>query len=166
VRRSLRLCRADLAGQAPQADRALWTLALAPKQSLPFLKEHLRPVVPAPADRAGKLIADLGSDKFAIRENASQALESLGAAAEGQLRKSLENNLTLEVRQRIQQIVDKRDRDIVRETVRYLLAIEALEQIGTPEALETLEAFAKGTPSPRLAEGARAAIQRLSKRRT
>jgi WD40 repeat protein len=150
----------DLAGDAPQADRALWSLALAPAQSLTFLKVQLQPRPPARADQVSKLIADLENERFAVRQKAAQALDALGELAEGILRKTLEGNVTLETRQRVEQILQNRVKDVLRQ----LRAIDALEQIGTSEAREVLLSLANGTPNPRVADAANAALQRVEKR--
>jgi hypothetical protein len=149
----------DLAGDAAQADRAIWTLAAVPKQSLPLLKEALQPLAPAPADQVAKLIADLDSERFAVRQEAAKALEQLGEAAEGALRQALEGKYPLEVQQRVQQLVEKRNKDIIRK----LRAIETVEHIGTSEARQVLELLVTAAPNPRVAEAADAALKRLAK---
>ncbi len=150
----------DLAGDALKADSAIWVLVLSPKQSMPLLKDRLRPPSPAAADKVAKLVADLDGDRFAIRQQATAALIELGAAAEAQLRKTLQSNPTLEVRQRVEQILEKRKPD----TLRNLRAIEILEQIGTGDARELLGIMAKESASPRVAQGAAAALNRVVKR--
>src|SRR5262249_21772899 len=103
-------------------------------------------------------VADLDSASFAVRDKAARALGELGASAEGALRKALENHPTLEVRQRLEQILEKRGKDVLRQ----LRAVETLEHIGTAEARQVLEALAKGSPTPRVAQAAEAALQRLA----
>jgi WD40 repeat protein len=149
---------ADLAGNAPTADRALGTLALSAKQSVPFLAERLR-VTAAPAEQVAKLIVALDDKSFAVRDQAFRALVELGEAAEGALRLTLEGQPSLEVRQHIKQILDRRGKDVLRQ----LRAIDALEQIGTPEARQVLENLA-AAPHPQVAFAGRAALQRLAKR--
>jgi RNA polymerase sigma factor (sigma-70 family) len=151
---------ADLAGDAGKADRALWALARAPQQTVPFLKEALRPAPPADAQQIAKLVGELDDKNFQVRDQAVRALEELGAAAEAALRKAVEGKITLEVRQRLEQILAKRDK----ETVRQLRAVEVLEMIGTAEARQALEGVAKSTPNPRVAEAAGAALRRLAVR--
>jgi RNA polymerase sigma factor (sigma-70 family) len=100
---------ADLAGaDAARAHRAAWQLALSPRHSLPFLRERLRPVAPTDAGqrkRIAGLLAELGSERFAVRERARAELEKLGAGAEPALREALEGDLTLEVRNRIENLL-------------------------------------------------------------
>jgi hypothetical protein len=148
-----------LAGDAAKADHALWTLAKSSKQALPFLKAQLR-VVPAEAEHVAKLIADLDSPTFTVRQRAEQALEDLADAAEGAIRKTLQGSPTLEVRQRLEQILKKRDGEVLRR----LRAIEAVEHMASPDARAVLETMAKTAPNPRLAEAAAAALARLDRR--
>jgi WD40 repeat protein len=149
-----------LEGNAAQADRAIWALALAPKQSVPFLRERLRPAAPADAQRVAELVADLDGKSYAVRQAALRGLEELGETAEAQLRKILTDNPNLELRRRLEEILAKRQPEVVRQ----LRAVEALEHSGTAEARQTLEVLAQVTPNPRLAQAAAAALQRLSKR--
>jgi RNA polymerase sigma factor (sigma-70 family) len=149
----------DLAGDAAKADRALWALALAPKQSLPLLKDRLRPVAAADAQKVAALVADLDDKNFAVRDKATRTLEEMGEAAEAALRKTLQGNPSLEVRQRLEQILQKRGKDVIRQ----LRAIEALEQTGTADAQQILEGLAKAIPNPQAAHAAALAAQRLAK---
>jgi dipeptidyl aminopeptidase/acylaminoacyl peptidase len=150
----------NLIADAPKADRAIWSLAFAPQQSVPFLKARLEPVAPRSAEQIAHLIADLDDQRFPVRQKAAQALEALHDTAERTIRKTLAANPTLEVRQRLEQILEKGNK----ETIRKLRAIEALEHIGTPEARQVLQTLAERTPNPRLAEAAQAARQRLQQR--
>src|SRR5262249_40565573 len=78
-----------LAGEdAPRAHRAVWTLAAAARQSVPFLKRRCRPALPGDPERLARLIADLGIDRFAVREKAAGELERLGESAQPALRKA------------------------------------------------------------------------------
>jgi hypothetical protein len=148
----------DLAGAAAPAEQALWALARAPEQSVPFLKGRLL-VAPAAPEQVAKLIADLDSGSFAVRQKAAQALAELGEAAEGAVRQTLKGKLTLEVRRRLEQILEQRDRELLRK----LRAMEALEHIGTAEARQVLKALADAAPDPRVAQAAGAALQRLAR---
>lgn len=149
----------DLAGDGAKADRAIWTLALAPQHSLPLVKARLD-VAAAPAEQVNKLISELDSESFATRQTAKQTLEAMGAAAEAALRKVLQGNPPLEVRQRVGQILEKRDQELLR----ILRAIEALELMGTTEAQQVLQRLAKRSPNPRVAQAASAAVRRLAQR--
>jgi WD40 repeat protein len=147
----------ELAGDAARADGALWALARAPEQSVPFLQERLRPAA-IPAEHV-KLVADLSSKRFAVRDKAFRTLEKLGEAAGAALHKALEGKPSLEVRRRLEQLMEKRAKD----AFRPLRAVEALEQVGTAEARQVLQVLAKGAPNPQVAQAADAALRRLAR---
>jgi WD40 repeat protein len=139
---------ADLAEvDGVKAFQAIRKLAGAPEQTIPLLREHLRPVPPADPRRLAQLIAELDSDRFAVRQQATAELEKLGELAEVALEKLLAGKPPLEVSQRVEPLVAKlqaQRRDMPPEQVRLLRAIETLEQIGTAEARELLEKLATG----------------------
>jgi len=92
------------------------------------------------------------------RNKAAGTLEEMVESAEAALRKTLESSLSLEVRRRVVQILAKRDKEVIR----CLRALEALEHINTREAQKVLEGIARRTSNPRIAEAARAALDRLA----
>jgi HEAT repeat protein len=153
----------DLGSDAAKAHKVIWQLARNGDQSTALLAERLRPTPPTDAQQLAVLLADLGSDKFATRQKAMQALTDLGEQAEAALRKLLADTPPLEVRQRVESILAKRDNDP--EWIRRLRGIETLEHIGTPQAMEVLETLAKITPNPQISQGAAAALKRLGKAR-
>jgi WD40 repeat protein len=152
---------ADLGGaDAVKAYRAIRTMASAPKASIVFLKQHLRPVAPPDPKLVARLIADLDSAQFADRDKAMQGLEKLGESAATELRKTLESKPTLEVKRRIEQLLEKQD-DV--EHLRMVRALETLERIGTPEARELCARLADGVPDARLTREARATLKRMAR---
>jgi RNA polymerase sigma factor (sigma-70 family) len=157
---------AALAGNdSAAAYRAIWTLAAAPAQSVPLLKEHLRPVAPVDAKRLAGLIAALDDDAFDVREKASTELEKLGETAEGALRKALEGEPSPEVRQRVKALLEKvAGRTPSAERLRTVRTLEVLEQAGSPEARQILESLAKGAPGAWLTQEAQRAVARLARR--
>jgi hypothetical protein len=151
----------DLGGQGEGAHPAIWTLALAPGQAVPFLRERLRPVPVAEPKRLARLIADLDDDAFVVREQATRELEQLGDAAAEALRQALRRAPSPEVRQRAEALLDRLDgARMAADVLRGLRAVEALEQAGTPEARQLLEALARGAEEARLTREARAALDR------
>jgi RNA polymerase sigma factor (sigma-70 family) len=151
----------DLAQDAATADQAIWAFARESHQCVPFLKERLRPAAQADSQQVARLIGDLDSPTFAVREKAAKALEEMGAAAEAALRRALAAKPTLEARRRLEPLLEKREKEVVRP----LRAIEALEHVGTAESRQVLESLAKDSPNPRAAEAAAAALMRLAERR-
>ena len=140
---------ADLAGSdAVKAYRAMWTMVAGGRQSVPFLAERLRPVAQPDNQRVARLIADLDSEQFKTRTEASNALKQLGELAEPAFRKALEGKTTLETRQRLTLLLDElRNRPFLPQQLQILRAVEALENLGTPEARQLLTVLATGAGS-------------------
>ena len=63
---------------AGKAHEAIWTLVDAPNETVPYLRDRLKPVAIADADKVQKLIADLDSEKFAVRQVAARELQGVG----------------------------------------------------------------------------------------
>ncbi len=157
-REELQALLADLSGaDAARAFQALGKLVGAPVQSVPFLKQHLRPVKGADPKRVAQLLADLDSETFKVRERAATELERLGPAAEPSLRRALEGRPGLEARQRIEQLLAKREAVRLSEA----RAVEVLEHVRSAEALRYLESLAAGAPGAALTREARAALGRV-----
>jgi hypothetical protein len=145
---------------------ALWTLAAAPTEAAPFLRERLREVPSADggeADRLSRLIGDLDSDTFAVRERATATLRRRIERAEPALRDALRRNPSAEVRRRISQLLEeRREEGPSAQELRLRRAVEALEHMGTDEARQVLEALAKGPPASRQTQVARDTLERLA----
>ena len=73
--------------------------------------------------------------------------------------------LSLEARRRLDALLDRLDSaSLSAETVHHIRAVEAIETIGSPEALRLLDQFAAGPAEMRLTQEAKAAAVRLAKR--
>jgi hypothetical protein len=150
---------------AEKADRAVCTLAANAGHSLPFLERNLRPAGVPEEEKLTRLIADLDSEQFAVRERAAQELERLGEQAETSLRQALKKSPSLEARRRMEGLLDRlRGMSPPPGLLRALRAAEVLERIGTPEARRLLESLARGAPEARLTVGAKASLGRLARR--
>jgi RNA polymerase sigma factor (sigma-70 family) len=153
----------DLAAtDAVKAYEALCVLVQAPDQALPFLKQRVRPVRGGDAERVAGLIRDLDSPRFTVRQEATRALEKLGEAAEPALRKVPGERSSLEVRQRVERILDKLKPASSPVQCRNLRALEVLECWATPEARHVLAELARGLPEARTTREAKASLQRLA----
>ncbi len=161
----------DLAERdAAKAQRAMWTLTASAPKCLPFLKEHLRPIAPlSPVESrtVAQLIADLDSEQFANREQATAQLEKWAERAEPSLRQALEQKPALETRQRIERLLDKLNAAWQKpspDCLRTLRALEMLEHMNTPEARRFLQQLADGMAEVELTRQAKAGLKRLEKR--
>ena len=111
------------------------------------------------------MIADLDDERFAVREKATTELEKLGKEIEPALHKALQGKPSLEVRRRIDRLLEKLESAAPSpEQLRLLRALEVLEHIGTPEARELLRTLAKGASGARLTQEAKASLDRLANR--
>jgi WD40 repeat protein len=160
----LELLWADLmSADAAKAYRAIGTLTATPGQTVPILKQRLRPVPAIDPKRLSRLLADLDSDQFAVRQKATKELEGLTDQAELALRQKLTKKVPLEARKRLEQLLAKLETPSG-EQLRGLWAIEVLEHIATKEAKQVLSTLAEGASTSRLTQDARAAIRRLEGR--
>ncbi len=156
----------DLASaDAPKAFQAIKMLRAVPGQSVPLLQGRSQPEKPVDAEEITRLITELDNNQFATREKATRELESLEELASPALRQTLGNRPSLEVRRRIETLLEKVDRHTPSSKhLRALRTIEILEGIGTTEAREALTTLGKGAPQARLTQLATAAQERLAKR--
>jgi WD40 repeat protein len=137
---------------ARKAEEAMQTLAARPAEAVPFLQAHLKPVAGDTTDPAKirKMIADLDSGRFAVREAAMRDLERLGRVALEPVQEALKSPaITPEVRERLEKLADTVNQpDADAAWIRPLRAVEALERIATPEAAAHLKALAAGGDAP------------------
>jgi dipeptidyl aminopeptidase/acylaminoacyl peptidase len=150
----------DLGGaDAPQAYEAVQTLARAPAQAVPFLREQVPPVS---AEKLARLLKELDSEKFAIRAQAVKDLAQMGPFAEASLRKLLAGKPSLEARRRAEELLATlADPAAMTEHLRTVRAVEVLEMIGTAPARGVLHTIADGAADAPLTKQAKAALRRL-----
>jgi WD40 repeat protein len=157
---------ADLAGDdAAKAFEVILALAADSKEVVPFLRERLRPAEPIAPQVLERLIADLQSKRYAVRQRATTELEKLGDLAVPALIQLLTDRPTLEARRRAERLLDKlTGGPLAGEQVRLVRALEVLERQGTAEARQVLETMARGAPGALPTREAQAAVDRLSRR--
>jgi WD40 repeat protein len=150
-----------LESEGSKAQRAIAALAAAPARALPLLRTRLKPIEVADAAKVRAWIADLDSPRFAVRQGAARALEKMGGQFEPVLQETLQKDLSLETRRRLEQI-----RNSLRvpgaATIRTVRAITVLERIGSLEARRILADLAGGAGGALETEEARAALRRLT----
>jgi WD40 repeat protein len=148
-------------GNGAQAIKAILALAGTPRQTLAVLKKSLRPVRPVSAERVAKLLGDLNSNRFAVREKAHRALEECADRAREELKKALDKGVTEEVRRRVVRLLERVDKEETPELRFQRRAVEVLERIGAREARDLLHVLADGVPDARLTRYAQDALKRL-----
>lgn len=172
-RRAERLARRLERGEAEalwlglSSDNAEWAfdamrrLATAPAQSLPILRQHLKPAPHEAGQKIARQVAELNSSAFATRERAFRELRLAGDAARSPLELARARPATLEWTRRADLLLDAMP-TITPETLRAIRAVEVLEMLGTPEARQLLETLADGWPDARLTREAQASLRRFS----
>jgi WD40 repeat protein len=164
--RELETAWTDLTDQnAAKAFRATRKLLSAPGQAGTLLSKQLKPVPPVGKDHIARLIKDLDSNSFDVRQKAFDNLDRLGAAAEKALRQALATELPLEVRRRVEQLLEKlREGAPQGDHLQTSRALEILEQLGTKDARGVLEKLAQGEPEAPLTRDAKETLVRLKRR--
>jgi WD40 repeat protein len=157
---------AALAGDdAMVAFAAIRLLAAFPDRSVPFLKRQPAPAVATDPKLLHALVADLDHAAFAERERAAAELTRYGAGAERALREAVRSHTSAEVRKRAADLLDRiAAGKLTPDEVRAVRIVEAVEWMGTPDAVKLLEAWAGGAAGARLTEEAKTALSRIGRR--
>jgi WD40 repeat protein len=149
---------------AAAAYRAVCGLSGRAGEAVPFLRTKLRPVPAVTPQRLEALIGELDADEFATRTRAVEELSDLGEAAEAALRAALLRQPPLEVRRRMEGLLERLERSVpAADLLRELRALAVLERAGTAEARALLAELARGNPGARLTREAKASLERLTK---
>ncbi|HZY88173.1 MAG TPA: PQQ-binding-like beta-propeller repeat protein, partial [Gemmataceae bacterium] len=149
---------------ARRAWEAVRALVAAPRASVPFLRGRLRPVRAADPEKVVRLVADLDSDHFAVRDRALRELGAMQEAAAQALTKAVRGPLSLEARRQAERLLARLRGRLSPRQLQQVRAVEALEHIATPEARRLLGALAGGMPEARLTLEAKATLRRLAAR--
>jgi hypothetical protein len=111
--------------------------------------------------RVAKLIADLDSDDFAVRDQASKDLRNLSRLIVPALRKAVESKQSPETTRRLEELLDEATKgSAAPEMLRVGRALETLELMGGTEARQTLETLAKDSRIKWLHDAAAESLKR------
>jgi hypothetical protein len=132
------------------------------KKVVPFLKDNLKAdklkLPQADEKKVAKLIADLDSDSFDVREEAEAALAKLGSGAAAAIEKAIKTAKSAEQKMRLARLLEKsKDQP---ELTRARRAIEVLVALRTDEAKELLTALSKGGDKEWLTQAAKKGLER------
>jgi WD40 repeat protein len=134
-----------------------------PRRGIAILSERLHRAAVS-EKRARKLIVDLDSDTFAVRQKASEELEKLGADAAFALKQALESSTSPEVRLRCLRILDRLSKKALDESIspaRVRQAVALLVKLGTPEARKALDELARLDAATLVGREARQALKKM-----
>jgi hypothetical protein len=146
---------------ARRGQSAVSALVAAPEKAAPWLGAQLQLVKVATAERIKRLVGDLDSVRFQDRENAFQELRDLDRQAESVLRHALNAKPSAETRSRIDKLLAAMRSEPTPIQLRETRALQALEAIATPAAINVLKRLAKGRADARLTREARLSLQRV-----
>src|SRR5262249_1139587 len=123
--------------------RAICLLTLRPKEAIPFLKANLKAEPFKEMVRFKQLLVDLDDAKFTVRDKAMQELKTIGGKIAPLLRKALSENPSAQVKVQVEKLLPTlppSPRTLA--DLRHLRAVQVLEQIGSPEAMQLMDALA------------------------
>jgi WD40 repeat protein len=161
--KSLEALWGDLASaEGRKVHAAVLTLVGAGDAGVAALKSRVPPTPPLDAKRLRGLLADLGSERFNVRDTAMRELRALGEEIEPYLDEARKEKRSLEFQSRADTLRDAMRVVHSPETLRRLRAVQALEYIATPAARQLLAELAKGAAGSRVTQDARKALQRLA----
>jgi WD40 repeat protein len=150
---------------AARAYRALRQFAAAPAETLIFLRDTAPAAKRTATDKQiEELIRQLDSDRFDEREKAQQELELLDWQAVPALRSAVKTSSTLELKRRLEQLINRVEGPLTGINLRWHRAVEVVEWIGTAQAKTLLERWSHGAAASRLTEEATRALKRWDAR--
>ena len=124
--------------------------------------EKIRPATAFDPKPIQLWLANLGSNNFAVREAATQALCDQDRQVLPYLKDTLKTAASADVRERVRKILDHyRRTPFTAEQLRQNRAVMILERIGDGESKKLLKKWADGPASALLTEEASAALKRL-----
>jgi hypothetical protein len=135
-------------------------LLAAGDRTVALFAECLHPAPAADTKRIVSLIADLDSDRFAVREMASAELAKLGDAAETALQNVLTGAPTAEKRRRAEALLAK-IAEPSGDRLQSLRALEILERLASPEARKLLKTLSTGAADSAQTKDAENSLRRL-----
>ena len=153
---------ADLGADAGTAFRTMRVLMARGDDTVAWLRQRMPP--PAePAERTVQAVALLDAGRYQVRERAQFELARLGHPGRPALLAAARTDLSPEMRRRVEILLQAtRGPDLSPDGLRSARAVEVLERIGTANALALLRIWSAGPPGETLAEGSRAAVQRMT----
>jgi hypothetical protein len=155
----------DLASNdASRAFTAMRKLCASPDEAVTLFKQRVRPAAEPEPKQLARLIADLESRQFERRRQAELELAGFGDLAEPALRQALADEPPLNLRQRLERLLDLLAKAPQAGKLRESRAVEVLELIDNSAARTVLKELAGGVPGADLTRQAKSASQRLAKR--
>lgn len=155
-----------LADNAELARRAIESLVAYPKAAFKLIHERLQPMGPPDVVRIERLLEQLDSRRFSVRQHAAAELAALDLVAVPFLQRFQASAPSAEAAGRAGQLIARLGGSVLLpERLRELRCVEVLQRLGDAEAQRRLEDLAAGEPSARLTIAARRVLDLMSGRR-
>lgn len=143
---------------------AIWLFSQYPDRTVAFLRAKLQPVRSPSGDEIARWVLELGERRWAIRENATQSLAAAGENARMALIKAfLGPASNPEARHRLERLLRRLDDGLTPVKLQPVRAVEVLERIQTPAALQVLVDLARRTTDVVVKEEIDGALVRMGK---
>ncbi len=130
--------------------------------AVPLIQERIDEILqPSQSAKIQDLIADLDSDEFMVREQATEELIRFRDVAIDELNHALQETRSPEVKHRIKRILstpEDKPRFSPLETARMVRVIDLLARDGGEESIALLQTLAKGFPSREIMRAAQLAL--------
>lgn len=139
---------------AVKAFQAVCDLIARPEEAVALLQDRWQRVPRATAQQMQKWIEDLDSNQFSVRQKAQAELERYLAGHEMLLTKALDKTNTLELRRRLEGILNR----LHPERLRRTRMLEVLERIGTGPARQFLQTLAGQTVDSEMARDRKSVV--------
>jgi WD40 repeat protein len=140
---------------------ALKKLVTEPNETISLIKKELHPLTDVGS--IDTLIAKLDSNQVVERDQAMKDLEWLGDLAEPDLRKALDKKPGRDKKRRLLEVIERLDIAKSPRRLRGVRALEILETLATPPAMDVLKELSGGTPEAWLTRDAKASLERLKR---
>jgi hypothetical protein len=130
-----------------------------------LLKAKLRPALGPDDAKLDRLVKDLDSEQFEVREKASAELDRFGESVVAGVRHRLTAAVSPEIRRRLELFLEKQDiGKATPQRLRRWRALELLKQFASDDAKALLRQLAQGSSAAPQTREARAALARLEQR--
>src|SRR5262249_7767664 len=140
-------------------------LATNPNGALALLRKRLQAAARLDEKVLDRLVADLESETFAIRERATDELAKLGRNALPAIRARVAKTQSLEGKRRLTQFLERNTSGpMSTDDLRFVRALEFLEHMGTPGARAVIESLTSGEAEGEWTRLARDVVDRLKGR--
>ncbi len=140
---------------------AMVDLVATPKESVAWIKDHVKPAAPLDKKLTQKLIKQLDQGNYAERVKTSKDLSKQGELVVPELQATLKGELSAQAREQIEKLITQlMAPELQGDRLTSYRAVEVLELIGTPEARQVLQSLADGAPGALITTSAKAALKR------